>query len=73
MKICIELDRANLDQVMRLGRFPSKTAAVNAALSEYAKMRKCKELAGLRGRIGWQAELDEIRAMRPGGNHETGE
>lgn len=64
MRTHIELDDRALDQVVRLGGFPSKKAAVNAALSEYAKMLKRKQLAGLRGQVPWEGDLEQLRAPR---------
>jgi len=64
MRTHIELDDNTLKQVMSLGRFPSKKAAVNAALSEYVNMLKRKQLLQLRGQVHWNADLDELRATR---------
>ena len=64
MRTHIELDDAMLDQVLNLGRFASKKAAVNAALTEYAKMLKRKQLLQLRGQVHWEGDLDELRATR---------
>jgi Arc/MetJ family transcription regulator len=64
MRTHIELDDATLDQVLNLGRFASKKAAVNAALTEYAKMLKRKQLLQLRGQIRWEGDLDKLRATR---------
>ena len=66
MRTHIELDDYTLDQVLRLGGFPSKKAAVNTALAEYAKMLKRKQLAELRGQVPWEGDLDQLRAvLRP--------
>jgi len=64
MRTHIELDDDTLDQVLRLGGFPSKKAAVNTALVEYAKMLKRKQLVALRGQVRWQGDLDQLRATR---------
>ena len=65
MRTHIELDDTALDQVLRLGHFPTKKAAVNAALTEYARLLKRKQLLELRGRVRWDADLDQLRATRP--------
>lgn len=65
MRTHIELDDGTLEQVLRLGGFPSKKAAVNKALAEYAKMLKRKQLAELRGQVPWEGDLEQLRAVRP--------
>ena len=65
MRTHIELDDTALNQVLSLGRFPSKKAAVNAALTEYAKLLKRRQLLKLRGQVRWDADLEQLRATRP--------
>lgn len=64
MKTHIELDDALLGQVCELGGFSTKKAAVNAALAEYANLLKRRELLGMRGKIRWEGNLEEMRADR---------
>jgi len=66
MKTHIELDDGLLEEVFQLGRFTTKKAAVNAALAEYAKLLKRRELLELRGKIPWEGDLSEMRADRRG-------
>jgi Arc/MetJ family transcription regulator len=66
MRTHIELDEQLIDEVVKMGRFPSKKAAVHAALTEYAKLIKRQQLMGLRGRIAWQGDLEQMRADRVG-------
>jgi Arc/MetJ family transcription regulator len=65
-KIGIELDGASLGEVQRRGGLSSKTAAIGAALAGHVKMLVCKQMAALRSRTGWQGDLSERRAYRPG-------
>ena len=51
-------------QVMDLGQFTSKKAAVNTALAELAQSLKRKQLLALRGKVAWQGNLDELRSPR---------
>jgi Arc/MetJ family transcription regulator len=60
----IDLDPVLIDQVVELGRFPSKKAAVHAALSEYLKTMKRQQLLALRGQVSWQGDLARLRADR---------
>lgn len=57
----IDLDEALVRQVIRLGRFTTKKAAVNAALAEYARLLKRRQLLELRGKVRWEGDLDEMR------------
>jgi Arc/MetJ family transcription regulator len=66
MKTHIELDDELLEQVFRLGGFATKKAAVNTALAEYVKLLKRRELLGMRGKIPWEGDLNEMRADRRG-------
>jgi Arc/MetJ family transcription regulator len=64
MRTHIELDTTVIDQVMDLGQFPSKKAAVNAALVELAQSLKRRQLLALRGKVAWQGNLDALRSPR---------
>lgn len=64
MRTHIEIDESLLDQVIRLGGFATKKAAVNTALHEYSKRLKRDELLKLQGKIAWQGDLDKLRASR---------
>ena len=64
MRTHIELDGDVIDQVMDLGQFPSKKAAVNAALLELAQSLKRRQLLALRGKVVWQGSLDTLRSAR---------
>ena len=64
MRTHIELDGDVIDQVMDLGKFSSKKAAVNTALAELAQSLKRKQLLALRGKVAWQGSLDTLRSPR---------
>jgi Arc/MetJ family transcription regulator len=64
MKTHIELDDAVLENVLKLGGFSTKKAAVNSALAEYAKLLARRELLAMRGKVRWEGNLDELRADR---------
>lgn len=65
MRTHIDLDEQLIHEVVRIGRFPSKKAAVHAALTEYVKLIKRQQLLGLRGKVRWRGDLDQLRADRP--------
>jgi len=64
MKTHIELDEALLEQVFQMGPFTTKKAAVNAALAEFVKLLKRRELLGMRGKVRWEGDLRALRADR---------
>lgn len=66
MRTHLELDDTLLAQVVQLGRFPTKKAAVNAALAEFVKLLKRRQLLELRGKVAWEANLDQLRGSRHG-------
>jgi len=66
MKTHIELDDELLEQVFQLGGFATKKAAVNAALAEYVKSLKRRELLTMRGEVRWEGDLASLRADRRG-------
>lgn len=57
----IDLDEALVKQVVRLGRFPTKKAAVDAALAEYVRLLKRRQLLELRGKVDWEGDLEQMR------------
>ena len=68
----VEVDESTLTQVMALGAFVSKKAAINSALAEMAKMLKRRELLAQRGKLPWTGDLNALRAERSGrGAHDT--
>ena len=67
MKTHIELDDNLVNQIIRLGRFRTKRAAVNAALEEYAKVLKRSQLLELRGKVRWKGDLEQLRSPRTDG------
>ncbi len=64
MKTHIDLDEVLLDQVIELGKFPTKKAAVHEALSEFIKILKRRQLLALKGQVAWQGDLEQLRAPR---------
>ncbi len=64
MKTHIELDDELLEEVFKMGHFATKKAAVNAALAEYAKLLKRRELLEIQGKVPWVENLEALRADR---------
>lgn len=64
MRTHIEIDDQLLAQVMRLGQFPTKKAAIHAALEAFVRTLKYQQLRALRGKLHWQGDLDQMRSSR---------
>lgn len=64
MKTHVEIDAKVLDEIMLMGKFPSKRAAINAALSEYLRRLKRLDLLQMRGKVPWKGDLEALRADR---------
>jgi Arc/MetJ family transcription regulator len=64
MKTHIDIDAAALEEVFQLGGFPTKRAAVDAALRELARQLKRRKVLELRGTVPWEGNLNELRNDR---------
>jgi Arc/MetJ family transcription regulator len=64
MKTHIDIDDGVLQEVMRMGNFPSKKTAINTALAEYLRKLKRLDLLAMRGNVPWIGDLDALRADR---------
>jgi Arc/MetJ family transcription regulator len=67
MRTHVELDPIALEQVMQLGQYPSKKAALNAALQALAMVLKRQQLLALQGSIPWVGDLAQLRENRDSG------
>jgi Arc/MetJ family transcription regulator len=64
MRTHIDLDDESLAQALALGGFTTRKEAVNAALAEYVKVLKRRQLLQVRGKLSWEGDLDSLRATR---------
>lgn len=64
MRTNIELDDELLQQVLTLGHFNTKKAAIQAALTDYLNTLKRRQLLALRGQVLWQGDLAVLRSDR---------
>lgn len=64
MRTHVDLDEQLIDQVVELGGFPSKKAAIHAALAQFLKSLKRQQLLALRGKVAWRGDLAELRRSR---------
>lgn len=64
MRTHVELDDRLIEQVLQLGQFPTKKAAIHAALEDYVKVLKRRQLLALRGKVAWEGDLEALRSSR---------
>ncbi|MGH8287397.1 MAG: type II toxin-antitoxin system VapB family antitoxin [Steroidobacteraceae bacterium] len=64
MHTYIELEDQLFADLMRLGGFPDRNVAVNAAIREYVRPLQRREILKLRGKIRWRGDLDQLRRRR---------
>lgn len=65
MRTTLNLDDDALADAMRVSPGSTKTAVINEALREYARRRRVRTLADLRGHGPWKGDLDRLRKRRP--------
>lgn len=54
----LALDDELVEEAKRLGKHPSKRAAVNSALAEYVARRKRRRILRLFGKLPWNPSYD---------------
>lgn len=64
MKTHLEIDDQLLTEAMRRGGHNTKRSAIHAALQEYVRMCKRLDLLGLKGKVRWTGDLDQMRRNR---------
>jgi len=73
MRTNVELDDELVQQVLTLGHFSTKKAAIQAALTDYLNTLKRQQLLALRGHVPWQGDAAALRRGRapaaPSGAH----
>jgi Arc/MetJ family transcription regulator len=63
MRTNIDIDDKLLAEAMKYVKLPTKKDLVNHALVELVRLEKRKELMSLKGKIDWNGNLDEMRAL----------
>ncbi len=64
MRTNIDIDDRLMAEAMNAGGFKTKKETVEAGLKLLARKQVYEELRGLRGKIAWEGDLDEMRASR---------
>ena len=63
MRTNIDIDDKLLKEAMKYIKLSSKKELVNYALDELVRLEKRKKLMALKGKINWEGNLDEMRAI----------
>ena len=63
MRTTLTIDDSLLSEATRLTGKRSKSKAVSAALVEWVRMRKLRELKALRGTMDFRYDVEELRAL----------
>jgi Arc/MetJ family transcription regulator len=59
----IELDVNLISEAMELTEIKTIKEVVHHSLRELIRMEKRKKLLGLKGKVGWKGNLDEMRSI----------
>ena len=63
MRTTITIDDAIFGELMRFTEAKTRTEAINRALSEWVRRKKIEKLKAMRGKIRFDAELDDLRRL----------
>lgn len=64
MRTNIDIDDKLMQEVMAIGNFTSKKAAVDAALRFLVQRNKQRDILKLFGKVAWEGDLDEMRSSK---------
>jgi Arc/MetJ family transcription regulator len=63
MRTTLNIDDAIARDLMRYTDAKTKTEAVNKAIAEWVRRKRVDEFRALRGKIRWEGDLEETRAL----------
>ncbi|MCG8326596.1 MAG: type II toxin-antitoxin system VapB family antitoxin [Chitinophagales bacterium] len=63
MRISIDIDTQLMEQALQLSQLSTKKEVVNIALKEFVMRLRRLKMLELEGKIEWEGNLDEMRAM----------
>ena len=64
MRTTLNIDDEALAEAMDVSPGSTKTAVINEALREYARRRRVRKLADLKGCGPWEGDIDKLRKRR---------
>lgn len=63
MRTSIEIDTQLMEQALQLSQLSTKKEVVNIALKEFVKRLRRLKILELEGKVEWEGNLDEMRAV----------
>ncbi len=63
MRTTVTIPDEALEDLMRYTEARTRTEAVNRVISEWVRRRKIEEFKSLRGKLTFDGDLDELRAL----------
>ena len=64
MRTNIDVDEKLIEEVVRLSNSKNMKMAMEKAIRNYLQFLTQKEILGLRGKINWEGDLDEMRTSK---------
>ena len=71
MRTTINVEEEILRDLMRLTAAKTRTEAVNKAIAEWVRLKRIDTLRAKRGKVAWEGNLDEMRALELKESDET--
>jgi len=71
MRTTINVEENILQDLMQYTEAKTRTEAVNRAIAEWVRLKRIDELRAKRGKIQWEGNLDDIRALEMKESEET--
>jgi Arc/MetJ family transcription regulator len=63
MRTNVDLNDKLVEEALKLSKAKTKKEVLNAALENYVRQLKGKQLLALFGKIKWEGDLDEMRSI----------
>jgi Arc/MetJ family transcription regulator len=63
MRTTINIEDEVIRDLMQFTSAKTRTEAVNRAIVEWVRLKRIDELRAKRGKIAWEGDLDEMRAL----------
>lgn len=71
MRTTVNVEENILQDLMQYTKAKTRTEAVNRAIAEWVRLKRIDELRAKRGKIQWEGDLDDVRALEMKESEET--
>jgi Arc/MetJ family transcription regulator len=71
MRTTVNVEENILQDLMQYTKAKTRTEAVNRAIAEWVRLKRIDELRAKRGKIQWEGDLDDMRALEMKESEET--